>query len=144
MTNDSSLKGNQCSSSTNVLLNGQHHIFFVVQQSRGTSSTTTPAVLCHQLVREIYCSRSSNLSFHTVNLFAGCLDQVGLLEMRSLLNLTNGVVVLSDFFTTSIFKQSFLRVFNKDDQGHLSMGFNTTFDIQVSFFFALIMHIFGN
>ncbi|KAJ3529837.1 hypothetical protein NMY22_g8833 [Coprinellus aureogranulatus] len=32
---------------------------------------------------------------------------------------------------TSIFKQSFLRLFNKDDQGHLTMGFNATFDIQV-------------
>ena len=52
--------------------------------------------------------------------------------MRSLPNSTNGVVVLSDSFTTSIFKQSFLRVFNKDDQGHLSMGFNATFDVQVS------------
>lgn len=53
--------------------------------------------------------------------------------MRSLPNSTNGVVVLSDSFTTSIFKQSFLRIFNKDDQGHLSMGFNATFDVQVSF-----------
>ena len=46
-------------------------------------------------------------------------------------NSTNGVIVLSDSFATSIFKQSFLRIFNKDEQGHLQMGFNATFDVQV-------------
>ena len=66
-----------------------------------------------------------------MDLFAGCLDQVGLLEMKSLPNSTNGVMVLSDAFSTSIFKQSFLRIFAKDEQGHLEMGFNATFDVQV-------------
>ena len=64
--------------------------------------------------------RASN-NGHAIDLFGGCLDQVGLLEMRSLPNSTNGIVGLSDSFTTAIFKQSFLRVFNKDDQGHLSL-----------------------
>ncbi|KAG1889016.1 uncharacterized protein F5891DRAFT_1074407, partial [Suillus fuscotomentosus] len=69
---------------------------------------------------------------HAVDLFAGCLDQVGLLEMKSLPNSTNGVIVLSDSFATSIFKQSFLRMFNKDDQDFLQMGFNMTFDVQTT------------
>jgi protein transport protein SEC23 len=69
-----------------------------------------------------------------VDIFAGCLDQVGLLEMKSLPNSTNGVLVLSDSFATAIFKQSFLRVFDKDEQGHLQMGFNATFDVQVGAF----------
>jgi len=51
--------------------------------------------------------------------------------MKSLPNATNGVMVLSDAFTTSIFKQSFLRIFSKDEQGNLEMGFNATFDVQV-------------
>jgi protein transport protein SEC23 len=76
--------------------------------------------------------RASN-NGHAVDLFAGCLDQVGLLEMKSLPNSTNGVIVLSDSFATSIFKQSFLRMFNKDDQDQLEMGFNATFDVQVIF-----------
>lgn len=46
-------------------------------------------------------------------------------------NSTSGIIVLSDSFATSIFKQSFLRVFNKDDQDFLQMGFNATFDVQV-------------
>ncbi|KAI5981311.1 hypothetical protein EDD15DRAFT_2413267 [Pisolithus albus] len=70
---------------------------------------------------------------HEVDLFAGCLDQVGLLEMKSLSDSTNGVVVvLSDSFATSILQQSFLRIFSKDDQDFLEMGFNATFDVQTT------------
>ncbi|KAG1799771.1 uncharacterized protein HD556DRAFT_1455080 [Suillus plorans] len=65
---------------------------------------------------------------HAVDLFTGCLDQVGLLEMKSLPNSTNGVIVLSDSFATSIFKQSFLCMFNKDDQDFLQISFNVTFN----------------
>jgi len=60
------------------------------------------------------------------------LDQVGLLEMRSLSNMTNGCMVLSDSFATTIFKQGFVSLFAKDDQGHLTMGFNATFDVQTT------------
>ena len=63
--------------------------------------------------------RASN-NRHAINLFCGCP------------NSTNSVVVSSDSFTSTAM-QSFLRVFNKDNQGHLSMGFNATFDVQVSF-----------
>jgi protein transport protein SEC23 len=51
--------------------------------------------------------------------------------MKSLANFTNGVMVISDSFTTSIFKQSFHRLLEKDAEGHLRMGFNATFDVQV-------------
>ncbi|KAG2355310.1 hypothetical protein BDR07DRAFT_1453816 [Suillus spraguei] len=71
--------------------------------------------------------RASN-NGHAVDLFAGCLDQVGLLEMKSLPNSTNGVIVLFDSFATSIFTQSFLRMFNKDDQDFLQ----TTKELNVS------------
>ncbi|KAI6021898.1 hypothetical protein BKA83DRAFT_4520858 [Pisolithus microcarpus] len=69
---------------------------------------------------------------YVVDLFTGCPDQVGLLEMKSLPNVTNGVIVLSDWFTTSNFQQSFLHIFNKDDQDFLEMGFNATFDVQTT------------
>lgn len=51
--------------------------------------------------------------------------------MKSLSNYTNGYMILADSFNMSLFKQSFQRVFAKDDQGHLQMGFNATFDVQV-------------
>lgn len=40
-------------------------------------------------------------------------------------------MILADSFNTAIFKQSFQRVFQKDSQGHLQMGFNATLDVQV-------------
>ncbi|CCE72489.1 Piso0_000067 [Millerozyma farinosa CBS 7064] len=69
---------------------------------------------------------------HTVDIFAGCYDQIGMSEMKNLCTRTGGVLLLTDSFTTSIFKQSFLRLFNKDAEGYLLMGFNTTFDIKTS------------
>jgi protein transport protein SEC23 len=84
--------------------------------------------------------RASN-NGHAVDLFAGCLDQVGLLEMKSLPNSTNGVMVLSDSFATSIFKQSFLRMFNKDEQDQLEMGFNATFDVQVVYSGTMLLDV---
>ncbi|KDE07582.1 protein transporter SEC23 [Microbotryum lychnidis-dioicae p1A1 Lamole] len=69
---------------------------------------------------------------HAIDVYAGCLDQVGLLEMKSLANFTNGYMILADSFNMSLFKQSFQRVFVKDEQGHLQMGFNATFDVQTT------------
>jgi protein transport protein SEC23 len=66
---------------------------------------------------------------HIVDIFAGCLDQVGLLEMRGLANSTGGNMILTDSFTSSMFKQSFVRVFDKDDNDNLLMGFNASLEV---------------
>jgi protein transport protein SEC23 len=67
---------------------------------------------------------------HVVDIFSGALDQVGLLEMRSLPNYTGGHLILSDSFTTSIFKQSLMRMFSTDEEGNLDMAFNATLDVK--------------
>lgn len=77
-------------------------------------------------------ARRASGNGHTVDIYVGCLDQVGLAEMRSMVNFTNGNMILADTFNMSIFKQSFQNVFAKDDQGHLQMGFNATFDVQTT------------
>ncbi|KAJ3056134.1 GTPase-activating protein S23 [Rhizophlyctis rosea] len=69
---------------------------------------------------------------HVIDIFTGCLDQIGLLEMKSLVNLTNGFLTISDSFKTAIFKQTFMRLFNKDAEGHLQMGFNATLEVQTT------------
>ncbi|CAA9964387.1 hypothetical protein CFE70_006947 [Pyrenophora teres f. teres 0-1] len=66
---------------------------------------------------------------HIVDIFAGCLDQVGLLEMRGLANTTGGHMILTDSFTSSMYKQSFARVFNKDADDNLLMGFNAELEV---------------
>ncbi|KAI9638634.1 protein transport protein SEC23 [Dioszegia hungarica] len=74
-------------------------------------------------------SKRASANGHAIDIYAGCLDQVGLLEMKSLTNATNGFMIISDSFITAIFKQSFLRTLVKDDQGYLKMGFNGTFEV---------------
>ena len=69
---------------------------------------------------------------HTIDVFSGCLDQVGLLEMRALSNVTNGHLLLVDSFQMGIFKQSFNKIFDKDENGDLQMGFNATLDVQTT------------
>ncbi|OXV07242.1 hypothetical protein Egran_04993 [Elaphomyces granulatus] len=66
---------------------------------------------------------------HVVDVFAGCLDQVGLLEMKNLANFTGGHMLLTDSFTSSQFKQSFVRVFDKDENDNLLMGFNGSLEV---------------
>lgn len=77
---------------------------------------------------EALSKRVSN-NGHIVDIFAGCLDQVGLLEMRGLANTTGGHMILTDSFTSSMYKQSFARVFNKDADDNLLMGFNAEMEV---------------
>ncbi|KAJ1966274.1 GTPase-activating protein S23 [Dipsacomyces acuminosporus] len=77
-------------------------------------------------------AKRSSASGHAIDIFSGCLDQVGLAEMKSLVNWTGGTMVLTDSYVTSIFKQSFQRVFEKDDQDQLQMGFNATLEVQTT------------
>ena len=117
-----------------------------VKHFKRATKVWTPIVsndTCPNIFFQFYeglAKRASN-NGHAVDLFAGCLDQVGLLEMKSLPNSTNGVMVLSDSFATSIFKQSFLRMFNKDDQDQLEMGFNATFDVQVAHLVSVLVDV---
>ncbi|XP_047740240.1 LOW QUALITY PROTEIN: protein transport protein Sec23A-like [Hyalella azteca] len=69
---------------------------------------------------------------HAVDLYACALDQVGLYEMKHLCNLTGGHMVLGDSFNSSLFKQTFQRVFVQDDDGNLEMAFNATVEVKTS------------
>ncbi|KAI9809675.1 MAG: GTPase-activating protein S23 [Sarcosagium campestre] len=66
---------------------------------------------------------------HIIDIFAGYLDQVGLLEMKGLSNSTGGNMILTDSFTSSMFKQSFIRIFDKDADDNLLMGFNASLEV---------------
>ncbi|KAG7665034.1 uncharacterized protein J8A68_001442 [[Candida] subhashii] len=68
------------------------------------------------------------------NYFIGSYDQVGLFEMDEVCYKTGGMVVMCDSFSTAIFKQSFIKFFNKQDDGNsefLDMGFNATLEVKV-------------
>ncbi|KAL6950738.1 GTPase-activating protein S23 [Hanseniaspora vineae] len=69
---------------------------------------------------------------HTVDIFAGSYDQVGISEMQNLTDTTGGVLLMTDAFSTAIFKQSYLRLFSKDVEGYLTMGFNGSMCVKTS------------
>uniref|UniRef100_A0A8C2JSN7 Protein transport protein SEC23 n=1 Tax=Cyprinus carpio TaxID=7962 RepID=A0A8C2JSN7_CYPCA len=69
---------------------------------------------------------------HSVDIYACALDQTGLLEIKCLSNLTGGHIVMGDSFNTSLFKQTFQRVFSKDYNGEFRMAFGGTFEVKTS------------
>ncbi|CCH42499.1 hypothetical protein BN7_2044 [Wickerhamomyces ciferrii] len=96
--------------------------------------SNTNNAIHYKKAKKFYSTLAENCSEngYTVDIFIGAYDQVGLYEMEALSDKTGGLVVLSDSFTTSIFKQSFQRVFNKDNEGFLNLGFNGTLEVKTS------------
>ncbi|XP_078515892.1 protein transport protein Sec23A [Lissotriton helveticus] len=69
---------------------------------------------------------------HVIDIYACALDQTGLLEMKCCPNFTGGYMVMGDSFNTSLFKQTFQRVFTKDVQANFKMAFEGTLEIKTS------------
>ncbi|MEQ2231021.1 Protein transport protein Sec23A, partial [Ilyodon furcidens] len=69
---------------------------------------------------------------HIIDIYACALDQTGLLEMKCCPNHTGGYMVMADSFNTSLFKQTFQRVFTKDVQGSFKMAFSATLEAKTS------------
>uniref|UniRef100_A0A671YHG1 Protein transport protein SEC23 n=1 Tax=Sparus aurata TaxID=8175 RepID=A0A671YHG1_SPAAU len=69
---------------------------------------------------------------HIIDIYACALDQTGLLEMKCCANYTGGYMVMADSFNTSLFKQTFQRVFTKDVQGSFKMAFAATLEVKTS------------
>ncbi|XP_074272499.1 protein transport protein SEC23 E-like [Silene latifolia] len=68
---------------------------------------------------------------HVLDLFASALDQVGVAEMKVAVERTGGLVVLSESFGHSVFKDSFKRLFDEGEQS-LSLCTNGTLEIYCS------------
>ncbi|KAM8946061.1 protein transport protein Sec23B isoform 3-T3 [Pelodytes ibericus] len=69
---------------------------------------------------------------HCIDIYACALDQTGLLEMKCCSNLTGGQIVIGDSFNTSLFKQTFQRVFSKDANGEFKMAFGAILEVKTS------------
>ncbi|XP_071832360.1 protein transport protein Sec23A-like [Apostichopus japonicus] len=69
---------------------------------------------------------------HTIDIYSCALDQTGLHEMKNCCNFTGGHMVMGDSFNTSLFKQTFQRVFSKDVKGEFKMAFGATLEIKTS------------
>uniref|UniRef100_A0A8C9XRF6 Protein transport protein SEC23 n=1 Tax=Sander lucioperca TaxID=283035 RepID=A0A8C9XRF6_SANLU len=80
---------------------------------------------------EAMANRSA-VNGHCIDIYACALDQTGLLEMKCLSNLTGGHIVMGDSFNTSLFKQTFQRVFSKDYNGDFRMAFGGVLEVKTS------------
>lgn len=69
---------------------------------------------------------------HCVDIYSCALDQTGLLEMKQLCNSTGGHMVMGDSFNSSLFKQTFQRVFARDQKNDLKMAFNAIVEVKCS------------
>mmetsp|Transcript_33737 Transcript_33737/g.52760 ORF Transcript_33737/g.52760 Transcript_33737/m.52760 type:complete len:606 (-) Transcript_33737:175-1992(-) len=69
---------------------------------------------------------------HIVDILAGSLDQVGTMEMRQLVQKTGGYLVNAESFEHQMFKESFRKMFQRDGNGNLNMGFDVTCEVQMS------------
>ncbi|PSS35646.1 Protein transport protein like [Actinidia chinensis var. chinensis] len=65
---------------------------------------------------------------HVLDLFASALDQVGVAEMKVIIERTGGLVVLAESFGHPVFKDSFKRVFEDGEQS-LGLSFCGTLEI---------------
>ncbi|XP_073013289.1 protein transport protein SEC23 E-like [Typha latifolia] len=68
---------------------------------------------------------------HVLDLFASALDQVGIAEMKVVVERTGGLVVLAESFGHPVFKDSFKRIFEGGEQS-LGLSFNGTLEINCS------------
>ena len=77
---------------------------------------------------------------HVCDIYSCSLDQTGLHEMRYLTNMSGGHMVLGDSFNTSLFKQTFQRVFSKDCKGSFKMAFGATLELKVVPYLSTMYH----
>ncbi|KAK7103754.1 protein transport protein Sec23A-like isoform X2 [Littorina saxatilis] len=69
---------------------------------------------------------------HVLDIYSCALDQTGLHEMKFCPKYTGGHMVMGDSFNTSLFKQTFQRVFSKDQKGEFKMAFGATLEVKTS------------
>lgn len=71
----------------------------------------------------------------TCDVFVGAYDQVGLCEMDEVCVKSGGAIVMCDSFSTSIFKQSLVKLFRKvddDPESELAMALNANLECRVT------------
>ena len=58
-----------------------------------------------------------------IDIFSCCLNQTGLFEMKYITEKTGGLMVSTDSFSTQVFKETFKKLFETNEDGNLKMCF---------------------
>jgi len=69
---------------------------------------------------------------HVIDIYSADVNQTGLHEMKYCSNYTGGHMILADSFNTSLFKQSFQRVFLRDSRNEFRMSFGNVVEVKTS------------
>ena len=64
-----------------------------------------------------------------IDIFSCCLNQTGLYEMKYITEKTGGLMVSTDSFSTNVFKETFKKLFETNEDGNLKMCFKGTCEI---------------
>lgn len=67
-----------------------------------------------------------------VDFFAFCLDQFGLFEMKTLSEKTGGYVVVQEEFDSDMFRESYKKIFEVDQNGDMKLAMAARVEIWVS------------
>mmetsp|Transcript_26598 Transcript_26598/g.44462 ORF Transcript_26598/g.44462 Transcript_26598/m.44462 type:complete len:757 (+) Transcript_26598:112-2382(+) len=67
---------------------------------------------------------------HVVDVFACSMDQVGVYEMKPVIETTGGYLILAEGFGTPVFKETFRKIFHRD--GNITMAFEGTLEVTTS------------
>mmetsp|Transcript_8140 Transcript_8140/g.30024 ORF Transcript_8140/g.30024 Transcript_8140/m.30024 type:complete len:753 (-) Transcript_8140:126-2384(-) len=67
---------------------------------------------------------------HTLDIFAGSLDQTGVAEAKAAVEYSGGVIVLAETFNSPTFKTSFAKLLATDDHGHLKLASNAVLEVK--------------
>ena len=83
--------------------------------------------------KTFYTALAHRLAKHgsVLDCLVGCYDQIGLWEMKDVVQMTGGALVLSDSFQSSLFKQSLIRLFERSDN-NLKLSFHGTIEVTTS------------
>ena len=72
------------------------------------------------------CATRAQKAGIVLDVFVACLDQVGIIEMKACFDMTGGFYVMTDSFGNPVFKESFKKFFELDENDELKMGFLAT------------------
>ena len=64
-----------------------------------------------------------------IDIFSCCLNQTGLYEMKYITEKTGGLMVATDSFSTAVFKETFKKLFETNEDGNLKMCFKGNCEI---------------
>lgn len=78
------------------------------------------------------CATRAQKQGIVLDIFVAALDQVGIVEMKSCFEMTGGFYIMTDSFGNPVFKESFRKFFELDENNELKMGFLSTMKLMCS------------